>query len=149
MSCKKDKVPEPCTGVSMSGERAVFQGKWRWYKTWVTEWFDMGSDIILDYTPQSEGFEYYFTISSDGRYQGYRDGLLVDNFIMSNVQYEYFMSSDRNVMTLDLNCTNEKIRLGINNPITNNDSIDLIEYPFNFNDPANHLYSNINFFVRE
>ena len=89
-SCKKDKV-FLCEGVSMSGDRSVFVGRWRWYKTRVTEWFDVGPDIVYTYTPQNQGFEYFFTMSQDGLYKGYKNNVLVHDLTFSNVDYESFI----------------------------------------------------------
>ncbi len=148
-SCKKDKVPFPCTGISMLGDRSVFIGKWRWYKTTIEQWFDLGPSIYSDYTPQNQGFEYYFTISTNGIYKGYKDGILIENFIMNDVYAESFWSTTRSVMGIMIECSSNQFRLGIDQPLINNDSLDFIEQPYNFDDPINKLRSKINYFVRE
>jgi len=65
VSCKKD---QPCSGIDFSqNDREVFVGKWRWYKSTVTEWLDVGPDVFRDYMPATEGFEYHITLSIDGK----------------------------------------------------------------------------------
>ena len=51
-SCKKDKT---CAGLTIEGDRTEVLGKWRWYKTRIRQWFDIGSDIFYDYTPKYRG----------------------------------------------------------------------------------------------
>jgi len=147
-SCKKDKV-FLCEGVSMTGNRTEFVGKWRWHKTWVTQWFDLGPDILLIYTPQNQDFEYYFTISEGGEFNGYKNNILVHDFVLSEVQFENFSSTIIHGMRVSLNCTEEEINIARDFPLLGYDSLRLPEYPLNFNDQGNKLYSNTNFFMRE
>tara|TARA_R110002072_G_C7958516_1_gene533734 strand:- start:101 stop:592 length:492 start_codon:yes stop_codon:yes gene_type:complete len=148
-SCKKDKVPIPCTGISMSGDRSVFVGKWRWYKTRVSEWFDIGPDISYEYTPQNQGFNYYFTVSQDGLFKGYRNDTLVHDIILSSVYQELFLGGGVDGMEVFENCSSKIIRFSRYTPSSTLDSIHLFQYPFNFYDEINQMKSNQNYFVRE
>ena len=148
-SCKKDKTPAPCAGVSMSGERELFVGKWCWYSTTIEEWFDIGPSNYYDYTPQNQGFEYYFKISNDGLLKGYRNDTLVNTLTLSLVQFENFSGSLTKGMRLSVNCTSDFINLIKYSTNLNNDSIHSFEYPINFNDQENHLISHRNYFVKE
>jgi len=147
-SCKKDKVFS-CDSISMTGERTEFVGKWRWHKTWVTQWFDFGPDNLLNYTPQNQGFEYYFTISESGEFNGYKNNVLVHDFVLTEVQFENFTSTTSHGMRVSLNCTEKEINIARYFPLLGYDSLHLIEYPLNFDDQDNKLYSNTNFFMRE
>ena len=148
-SCNKDKTPTPCTGVEMSGERTLFVGTWHWYSTTVEEWFDVGPSNYFDYNPQNQGFEYYFTVSPQGRFQEYRNDSLVASHILDSVEFEIFNGTNSNNMLLSLDCTSKSIDL--RHPVNNlsKDSINTLIYPFNFDDQANHLKSLRNYFVKE
>jgi len=150
LSCKKDKVPPPCSGVSMTGERTLFVGTWHWYETIVEEWFDIGPSINYYYTPQTEGFTYYFTISEDGHFRAYENDLLVEDLILSEVQFEIFGGQNTSGMQLHLNCENTEM-LDLTMPSSNvtNDSIWSRRCPLNFDDQENHLKSGPNYFVKE
>ena len=150
LSCKKDKVPPPCTGVSMTGERTLFVGTWHWYRTSVEEWFDIGPSIYYDYTPQTEGFDYYFTISEDGFFKGYRNDVLVEDIVLSIVEFENFGGVNTNGMRFSLNCDQFDV-LGLTMFSSNvtQDTILTREYPLNFDDQENHLKSGQNYFVKE
>ena len=147
-SCKKDKVPFPCTGISMLGDRSVFAGKWRWYKTTIEQWFDLGPSIYSDYTPQNQGYSYYFTISEVGVFKGYKNNLLVDDFVLNEVQYEIFSSTTLHGMRISLNCTESQINISID-PSKSVDTLTIPEYPLDFEDESNKLKSLSNYFVRE
>jgi len=148
-SCKKEKVPEPCEGVSMSiGDRTFFVGKWRWYKTDIEEWFDIGPSIYSEYTPQNQGFDYFFTISTDGLYKGYKNNVLIHNIVLSNVDSEYFNGVSAHLIQFNVDCSSELI--SFDNTINlNNDTVTTAVYPFNFYDEVNQLKSNSNYFRRE
>ena len=147
-SCKKEKVPEPCEGVAMTtGDRDFFVGKWRWYKTSVEQWFDIGPSIYSDYTPQNQGFDYFFTISTDGLYKGYKNNVLIHNIVLSNVDSEFFGVSV-NLIQFNINCTSDLVYFD-NSINLNNDTITTAAYPFNFYDEENQIKSNSNYFMRE
>ena len=149
-SCKKDKVPPPCSGVSMTGERTLFVGTWHWYRTSVEEWFDIGPSIYYDYTPQTEGFDYYFTISEDGLYKGYRNNVLVDDLILSRVKFENFGGVNTSTMRFALNCNELTIfDIVMFSSNVTQDTILTRDYPLNFDDQENHLKSGQNYFVKE
>ena len=148
-SCKKDKVPEPCTGVTLEGEETVYVGKWRWYKTRIRQWFDIGTDYFYDVTPSSEGFEYYCLISSNGIFEGYRNDTLVDKFILSSVDYELFSSSTINGITFLINCETEMLSLSHLNPETNEDTIRIYELPLFYKNDTEKKETIRNYFVRE
>jgi len=142
---------EVCTGVAMTGERELFVGKWRWYNTLVEEWFDVGPSNWLYYTPQNQGFEYYFTVSVEGEFKGYQNGVLIHSFILSSINDEHFdvSGSPTNSMTLKLDCTTSNLDLRQYSTNLTDDSIHTVLYPFNFDDQENHLRSKINYFVKE
>jgi hypothetical protein len=152
LACKKDVVPEPeppCSSINMTlNDREVFVGTWRWHSTTVREWFDVGPSIYHDYTPITEGFEYYFTLSEDGKFKSYRDGVLEDEFILSSVDYELF-GINYNLLQLNIGCTESKFDLGQAISNVTNDSIRTFYCPLNFYDPIARRESNLNFFVRE
>lgn len=150
-SCKKDKVPTPvvCSGVSMTGDRELFVGTWRWYNTIVEEWFDIGPSNWLSYNPQNQGFEYYFTISSDGIFKGYRNGILEEEIILSDVSFESFNGPQSEVMSFNTNCTSAIVAFNHWTSNITNDTIISEYYPFNFDDQENHLESKLNYFVKE
>lgn len=152
-SCKKDKTQAICQGVNMEGEKSRFVGTWRWYNTTVEQWFDVGPSIFHNYTPQNQGFEYYFTLSSIGEFKGYRNDTLVQSFLLSNVEAEHYDTSSVNIVTnvakFLKDCSSEATRLyQLSNNFTN-DSIFTLDYPLKFNDEENHLASKRNFFVKE
>jgi hypothetical protein len=152
VACKKDVAPEPeppCSSINMTlNEREVFVGTWRWYSTTVREWFDVGPSVFHYYTPATEGFDYYFTISQDGKFKSYRDGVLEDEFMMSSVDFE-LAGASYNVLTLKIDCGESEFDL--RKPTTNvtNDSIGTFYCPLNFYDPIERRESNVNYFVRE
>ncbi len=148
-SCEKDKTPLPCTGISMTGEKSRYIGKWRWYKTIVQEWFDIGNPIYHDYTPQNQQFDYYFTISADGTFKGYRYDTLVDSYILSGVELEIFQGSSTYGIELQTDCTAQTLTIYQYAWNVSNDSIFSLQYPLNFKDDENHLESLRNFFVKE
>jgi len=147
-SCKKEKVPEPCEGVSMSGDRAFFVGRWKWYKTDIEEWFDIGPSIYSNYTPQNQGFDYFFTISTDGLYKGYKNNTLIHSIVLSNVDYEFFDGASQRIISLNLDCSSEMINLS-NTINLNTDTIHGFSYPFDFYDDVNQIKSSANYFMRE
>jgi len=149
LSCKKDKVPPPCTGISMTGERELFVGTWHWYNTTVEEWFDVGSSVYHDYTPLTEGFNYYFTVSQDGLYKGYRNDTLVQDLILSNVDYEVFQTVTVEGMSFNVDCSEDLFDLQKFAFNTTDDSIYQFAYPLNFDDQVNHLRTGRNHFVKE
>src|SRR3989338_5840187 len=149
MSCKKDKVPPPCTGVSMAGDRELFVGKWRWYNTLVEEWFDVGPSNWLSYNPQNQGFEYYFTISADGIFKGYRNDTLIEEFILNKVTFEVYNGQTCDLIEFTKDCSESTIDLTHYYFNTTNDSIWTSLFPFNFDDQENHLESKLNYFVKE
>jgi hypothetical protein len=148
LACKKDQAPTVCTGVPMSGNKEIFVGKWRWYKTLVQEWFDVGTPINHTYTPITEGFEYYFSISENGIFKGYRNDSLIHEFILDNVDYENFGASI-NSLSLSMNCSNEELDLYQLPTNSTDDTINTFRFPLNFRDVPNKLESKQNFFVRE
>jgi hypothetical protein len=151
VACKKDKIPEPeppCTGVTLSGDRSAFVGTWRWYKTVVREWFDIGPDLSHEYTPITEGFEYYITISEDGKFKSYRDGILEDDFILSAVDYEIFVASGGG-MVFKIDCTPNEVGFIYSTLNPQVDSIASPEYPLNFYNEIEKRESKDNYFVRE
>ncbi|MFT5779635.1 MAG: hypothetical protein ACI837_002594 [Crocinitomicaceae bacterium] len=132
----------------MSADRAVFVGTWRWYKTSVREWFDVGPDQFHEYTTVTEGFDYYFTISTDGNYKGYIDGVLEYDFILNLVDYEIFTEAG-SAMALKTNCSNNEITFGNLTPNPMSDTIHHREYPLNFYNESERRESITNYFVRE
>jgi len=108
LSCKKDKV-FVCEGVSMSGDRSEFVGNWVWYETLVTEWFDIGPDVLHKYTPQNQGLQYYFVISLDGYYKGYRNDYLVHELRLDQVDFENFNSTSVRSMRFNYDCISNTI----------------------------------------
>ena len=134
----------------MTGERTLFVGTWHWYRTSVEEWFDIGPSIYYDYTPQTEGFTYYFTISEDGHFRAYENDLLVENLILSEVQFENFGGVNTSAMRFSLNCDELTIfDIVMSSSNVTKDTIDTREYPLNFDDQENHLKSALNYFVKE
>ena len=148
-SCKKDKVPVPCSGIEMIGERSKMVGTWRWYKTWVNQTFASGNTYTFDYTPDSEGFNYYCVISEDGWYKGYRDSVLVHEYLMSSVRFENFKDSNRNDLSAYLDCSMNRIGLGFNEASTNDTVIDVWEYPLRIDDEVTKKHSTLNFFKKQ
>lgn len=147
-SCKKDKIPEPCQGISMSGERSFYVGTWHWYSTTVEKWFDIGPSIYHDYTPNTQGYEYHIVISPDGVFKGYKNNSLVTERILSDVHFEYFNGISGHSIQLNMDCQDDL--LGFSNALTlSNDSINTYRFPLDFDDQENHLKSLRNFFVRE
>jgi hypothetical protein len=114
----------------------------------VREWFDIGPDTSHDYTPLTEGFDYYFTISEDGYFKSYRDGVLEDEFILSSVDFE-IVGSNSNVLVLKLDCGSYEMGLIKENTNLTNDTIACLEYPLNFYNEIEKRESKDNFFVRE
>jgi len=134
----------------MTGERTLFVGTWHWYRTSVEEWFDIGPSIYYDYTPQTEGFDYYFTISEDGLYKGYENNVLVHDIILSSVEFEIFEGLNSSGMRFSLNCDQYNIlELVMSSSNVTEDTIYTREYPLNFDDQENHLKSALNYFVKE
>ncbi len=149
LGCEKDKTIPLCSGVSMTNERALFVGTWHWYGTTIEEWFDVGVSNYYEYTPQSEGFDYYFTISENGILKGYRDSVLQHDFKLSKIEHENFSGSTTNVMQFNINCSSYSLELFKFVSVVTNDTIHTSKLPLNFVDNANHLRSHRNHFVRE
>ena len=148
-SCRKDKVPEPCTNVELKGKQLSVVGTWRWYKTWVNQTFASGNTYTFDYTPTTEGFNYYCVITEDGVYRGYKDSVLVHEHLMSSVRFENFDDVNRNAMSVYLDCYLDQLSLGVDNPSSNDSIIDIWEYPIRFDDELAKKYSKLNFFKRQ
>ena len=148
-ACKKDKVPVPCSGVSMTGERQLFVGTWHWYSTTVEEWFDIGPSIYHDYTPQNQNFEYYFDISQDGIFTAYENGSIKQQFVLGGVDFENLDASIVNVITFNKDCSESLLDIRQSAFNLTDDTIYLLEYPLNFDDQVNHLRTGRNYFVRE
>lgn len=146
IGCTKDKT---CGGVDMlEGEKSFIIGRWNWYKTRMEEWFDVGNSNWYDITPQSEGFEYHFDVTADGKYLGFRNDTLIFNFLMTN-SVEELNGNTINYVLFNVDCG--EIEFIINQNIWNqtNDSIFTNNYPLSFNDPENHLKSHKHYFVKE
>ncbi|MDX2359247.1 MAG: hypothetical protein QNK23_00480 [Crocinitomicaceae bacterium] len=126
--------------------RGDFIGTWRWDKTSVRQWFAIGSDVYLEYTPANQGFEYYCNITADGKYEGYLNSELVHLFTLSDVEWEIKGQLD-NVLALYIDCSQEL--LGFDKSNLTNDTIRIQEYPLNFHDEENNLETIRNYFVRE
>ena len=148
VSCKKDKAPAPCEGITMSGERARFVGTWRWYSTLVEEWFDVGPSNFYNYTPLNQGFDYYFTISEDGILKEYKNDALIREVILSSVFGENFNPQYEVGIDLYMNCSKNWVDL---RQYTNSstDTLYTSFTPFSFDDVNNHLRSRWNYFVKE
>lgn len=103
-SCKKDTLePElECKAISQLGE--WYTGKWVWHHTTMNT-----PDSSYQLNP-SNSYEYYFTISEDKVYRGYKDGILVDNFLISRDSY-MSLSPTSEFLTIFEDCTNEHFRL--------------------------------------
>lgn len=148
-SCSKDKTKIQCSNVSMTGERSFYVDKWRWYNTVVEQWFDVGPSNYLDYTPQNQGFEYYFTLSINGEYKGYRNDTLIHDFQLTGYPAENYDGSVVDYFRSDLNCTSDEIEFRKWAWYNTQDTIFQFKFPLNFNDEENHLISKMNYFVRE
>lgn len=149
LSCKKDQTALPCTAVPMTGERSLFVGTWHWYSTTIEEWFDVGSPIYHDYTPITEEFEYYFTVSMDGKYKGYRNDTLIHDFLLTGQLNEIFNGYPVDRLECKIDCTTNKIDFLHWVWNESNDSIYVLQYPLNFRDEATQRQSLSNYFVRE
>lgn len=148
IGCTKDKT---CSSVSMTGERFMFVGKWRWYRTIVEEWFGVGNPYYSYYTPQNQNMNYYFEISLAGEYRGYKDEVLVHSFLLSDVEFEYFGGYPTDGTLLSkLTCSDDEIELGHKYYNTTKDTIYCFQYPFNFDDEQTNYYkkSLTNWFVK-
>lgn len=148
-SCKKDQTEEPCPTVCLTGERDKYVGQWRWVSTVVGEWFDIGPTIYHNYTPQNQGFDYFFILSSSGQYRGYRNGQLIEDYIISSVEFENHTATNSQGMRLRYDCLEVDLNVGFENPSVNQDTLFFTEKPLYFDDQENHLYTIRNYFVRE
>ncbi len=152
VSCEKDKVPEPtppCTGVPMTGNREIFVGTWRWYETDIERWYDIGNSVFFKWTPDSVGYDYYFTLSTDGLFKGYRNDTLIHDYILNRVDFEYFADPYTEVIALNTNCTNEILGFSHYKSNFSMDTLNTNDLPLNFDDQENHLYSGRNYFVKQ
>ncbi|MDX2359250.1 MAG: hypothetical protein QNK23_00495 [Crocinitomicaceae bacterium] len=149
VSCKKDQTPEPCTGISMTGEREMFVGTWSWHGSLIKESFDIGLPVYHLYTPQTQGFEYYCTIGIDGTYKGYQNGLLIHDLVLNEVFFENLNASITDVIDVYTNCSNERIDFRHQLPNPTIDSIEISKYPYQFVDEENKLESLRNYFVKQ
>lgn len=144
--CKKD---HPCSGIDMTqNSREVFVGKWRWYKTTVREWFDVGPDVFHDYTPVSEGFEYCFILSETGEFVSYRNGIEEMDLILSEVLYEV-VGENSSGLIARFDCSSGQLEFTKLTSNISNDSIKLEQFPLKFYNETEQRESIVNFFVRE
>jgi len=148
-SCKKDKVQPPCSGILITGERTKLLGTWRWYKTWVNQTFASGNTYTFDYTPDTEGYNYYFTISKDGIYRGYKDNVLIHEHVMSKKVNENFEHPITQYLETKVDCSDSGLRFIFNNYPQNFDTINLWEYPIRFDDEIANKHSKLNFFTKQ
>ncbi len=145
-SCKKDKVPkeEPCSNVELTGKRAAVVGTWRWDRTKVYHNFTSGT-MLLYSTPATEGFDYYCIITADGKYRGYRDSILVDEFDMTSIIQDYDSGMGKYSLSSLRNCGEEQINLAI---FTNNSSEELAQLQFPLYFKESNKYTSYNYFKR-
>ena len=150
LSCIKEDYPPECTPKELTEvQKSNFGGKWRWYSTTVEEWFDVGQSIYHYYTPQNQGFEYYFIITDEGRYKGYQNDTLVHDFIL-NKNTNYF--SNNNFLygvSFSTDCSVFGLSFSKNIPNQSLDTLSTISFPIYILDDENHLNSLRNSFVRE
>lgn len=148
-SCKKEKVPEPCTNVTLTGQRASVVGTWRWYKTWINQIDASGSTFTYDVTPTTEGFNYYCIISADGKYKGYKDSILVDEHNLTSI----FVDKDNGFgdysLASLLDCGEEQLVMTLYSTDSTEDILKLREFPIYFDDPVQKKKSSYNFFKRD
>ncbi len=145
-SCKKDKVPEPCTNVELTGKRASVVGTWRWYTTRVYQTFTSGT-FPLDYTPVTEGFNYYCVITADGKYKGYKDSVLVDEFSMTSIFYDNNNTIGVYRLAALRNCGEEQLDMTVFSSDSTEDVLALREFPIYIKEPDK--YSTHNRFKRD
>lgn len=124
-------------------------GKWRWYKTDIEQWFDVGPSNFYEVTPQSEGFEYYFIISEDGKFKGYKNDTLVHEWIFNKTSYQNIDGDTMKTITFNLDCTNLKLSFSRLPYSYNLDTLATRSYPIQFDDEQNHLRTHRNYFSRE
>ncbi len=147
-SCKKDKVPkeEPCTNVELTGNREAVVGTWRWYSTRVYQSTSTGN-IPLDYTPQNQGFEYYCVITSDGKYKGYRDSVLVHDIVLTRIFVDNNSVQGKYSLSALMNCGDEQLNMTVFSSDSTEDVLALQEFPLNINET--YKYSTYNRFKRD
>lgn len=150
-SCKKDKVPkgEPCTNVELLVKRSEFVGTWRWQKTWVLQTFASGNTYTFDYTPATEGFDYYCVITADGKFLGYKDSVLVEEKNLTSVFYDDDNGYGDHTLASLLNCSENQLLMTFNYSDTTDDILKIREYPLNFDDPIQKKKTSHNFFKRD
>ena len=133
----------------MTGNREVFVGTWRWYETDIERWYDIGNSVFFKWTPDSVGYDYYFTISENGLFKGYRNDTLIHDFILSKVDFEYYFGSNSDVIVLNKNCSDETIGFSHWKTNLSIDTLNTGDLPLNFDDEENHLRSHRNYFVKQ
>ncbi len=133
----------------MTGNREIFAGTWRWYETDIERWYDIGNSDFFKWTPDSVGYDYYFTISENGLFKGYRNDTLIHDFILNSVYFESYSGVNADAIELTYNCSTDRISLvhWKSNPTL--DTLYSGEVPLNFDDEENHLRSHRNYFVKQ
>jgi hypothetical protein len=93
----------------------------------------VGPDLYHNYTPATEGFDFYFTLSQNGKFESYRNGLLEDKFVLSSVEYEN-VGQNFNLLLLKINCNENEFDLDKLVSNITNDTIRTFYCPINFID---------------
>lgn len=149
-SCEKEEYTkyDICTPLEMTGSRSNVIGTWKWFSTSVKIQYDPNSTPQYEeITPQTEGFEYYFTIDANGSYKGYKNNVLVHSHVFSDVKYEV---DNQTITGLEpyLDCTNEYISLAI--WYSAFDTLKTETYPYIGNEYlGNYRWATSSFFARQ
>jgi hypothetical protein len=150
LGCIKEDYPPECVPRNLTElQKSNFGGKWRWFETDIEQWFDFGPSNYLDYTPQSQGFEYYFIINDEGMFRGYRNDSLVHEFVFNRSTSHTNSNEILYRITFKYDCIDFDINFTKLLSSLNLDTITTQSFPINFNDEENHLISKRNYFVRE
>ena len=103
-SCKKETLEQEPTCQDINHLGSWYTGKWIWERTEI-----ITPDSSYQLNP-SNSYEYYFTISEDKIYRGYKNGVLVDNFLISENSHMNYSSTFQSLKIFE-NCTNENFSL--------------------------------------
>lgn len=148
--CIKEDYPPECVPRELSEiQKSNFGGKWIWNKTVIEEWFDVGPSNFFEITPQSEGFEYYFVLTDEGMFRGYRNDTLIHELILNKSTVSSIDDQKLASVNFNIDCTNLELILSRFPQVYHLDTLFTFSYPISFYDGENQLRSRANTFVRE
>ena len=144
-SCNKeiDQLEPDCLAIGQLHN--WYTGKWTWLHTTMNT-----PDSTYELNP-SNSYEYYFTISEDKIYRGYKNGNLIQEFLISDKSHMNITSSTQSLEIYE-DCTDEHFMLRpgtlMNGQLANSGSNTKYPIDVNFTDSSGTTYSSYNIFLK-